>query len=238
MTSKIDHSTDLVPFTSDADYVEYTLSGFVAARVARISTEKELQTATRFQTPQADRILCRKKSGPVSEAEQKVTEALVVEAHAVLEYAERLEAHRHSPGAIKLGFDRTAEAFALDRNEELILFALCAPAISLHYAERVLGGLELRYFGGGLMIDDLVTLLDPASLADRIKFRKYFHRNSSLNEHQLISVTFHSGLKTPDEFIEGQAALSPLGFGYLLGVSPEFLAGEIEATGDRPDAKK
>ena len=232
MTDKTDRPAALCPFATDAEYVEYTLTGFIAARVARISAEKALWNATRSPSPKSNRILCRKKTSPANEAEQRVNEALVREAHAVVEYAQRLEAHRQTPGSIKLGFDRTAEAFAINRDEELILFALCAPAICPSFAERTLGGLELRYFSGGLMVDDLITLLDPESLSDRIKFRQYFHRASRLNQHELISITFHGGLKTPDEFIEGQVKLSPVGFGFLLGLAPDFLAGESETVAD------
>ncbi len=107
-----------------------------------------------------------------------------------------------------------------------------SPAISPSFAEGVLSGLELRFFGGGLTVDDLVTLLDPENLSDRIKFRAYFHRASRLNQSGLISISFHSGLNKPSDFLEGQASLSPLGFAYLLGLSPAFMSGESEIPAD------
>lgn len=226
MTSKPDRP--VAPFQNDAEYIQFALEGLVASRVERLYAEKALRDATRYRTPLTDQILCRKKPGPVTEAEEKLHAALENEALAVAEYEARLKVHYNTPGAIGLSLKRTVEAYGLDSREEMILLSLIAPCVSEGLAERTLGGLDLRYSSGNLSVDNILVLLDPKNVSESVEMRRYLHRDSKLNTHQLISVTFHSGLKTPGDFLEGRVDLSPLGFALLLGLSPKFMAGERE----------
>lgn len=227
-----DRPVDLAPFTSDADYIEYALEGFLAARVARIAAERDLLDAVRCPTPRADRILCRpRKAQPEEAVQTKHLEALAVEAQVTADYKARLEAHRETRGAFVLGIDRTVEAFGLNDHERLVLLSLAAPCIGQEFAERILAGLELRCFGGGMLVENLLTLLDPETVAQRVQFRSYFHRTSRLCESGLLTIDFGSHLRTPDEFLENQVRLSPYAFGCLLGLSPEFVDAEREVEG-------
>jgi len=238
MPNQPDRPTDLVPFTSDAEHFQYFFEGVLSALVARLATERDLLNSVRHPTPIADRILCKRKPSPVPEAESRHIEALALEAWVTAEYRERLDLHRRTPGAFVLGIDRTVEAYDLDEPERIVLLALTASCIGQEYAERILAGLELRCFAGGMTVENLISLLDPDSLAERIRFRAYFHRDSRLCQSGLIGITFSSDLRSPDEFLEGVVRLSPYGFGCLVGVPPEFMDAESPETGNRPDAKK
>lgn len=238
MPSQPDRPVALVPFQSDADHLECFFEGYLAVRVARIASERDLWNAARFPTPKADRILLKRKPSPVTEAEALHLDAVAEESLATAEYTARLEAHRRTPGAFALGIDRTVEAYGLDERERLVLLALVAPCVGQEFAERVLAGLNLRCFGGGMLIENLISLLDPESLAERIKFRGYFHRSSRLCTSGLIGITFSSDLRSPDEFLEGQARLAPYAFGCILGLSPDFVDAECPALDAHSSAGK
>jgi hypothetical protein len=74
----------------------------------------------------------------------------------------------------------------LDPNERLVLLACAAAGIGQKLSEDLLAGLGNGYFGGTMSVENAITLIDPRSLDDRLRARRYFHPEAPLIKGGLV----------------------------------------------------
>jgi len=117
----------------------------------------------------------------------------------------RLKAHRSDPKRPKLGLDQLCEN-KLSDDDRLLLIALSLPAASHKLALEVLGELGPTYFGA-LSVSDAIAILDPANVADWLRYRQLFRPGAPLRK--LIDLSDPRGDSGPETLSPSNAGCCP-----------------------------
>lgn len=177
---------------SDADCLESEYA-WLSVRCRRLSAEQMLWDLLRD-----DKELPPSAHGS-RELRCRVIELREQEREAREEIDGRLVTHRKDPGAMQLGLDEMCQEYCLSQEERTILLALSIPAIGRSIAEEVMGDLMSCY--AGVTVEDVIRILDPAGVADWLRFRSLLRPDGKLLQEGLVSLVLSGEPSFADTFI-------------------------------------
>lgn len=201
------------PFSNDAEYIDAELA-HLKVRCAHISAEKSAEVARR-QEDENDVHAHRPGRTPSREAKCRSLELEREEERLRAEIDGRLAIHRTDGSRPKLGLDTLCEQGHLNDHERLILLAAAMSGVSQKLADDVLG--ELVSFYGALTVTDIISILEPQSVADWLQYRHIFRPDASLRANGLIVLGAPHGAVGPDTLMGLDVRLTLPTFAVLAG---------------------
>ena len=203
------------PFSSDPEYIDAELN-WLKTRVARIVAERQLRDAQEEESDGDPAYARRPGRLDSREARCRVVELKDRELQLRQEIDERLDLHRQERGAPTLGLDEICREYDLVQSEERLILLACLPlGVSQYVAEKILG--DLLHHWGSISVADCISVLDPKSTSDWLRFRRLFRVNAPLIQHGLIEVSRHSGEPGPDTLMCADIRLTLTAFARIVG---------------------
>jgi hypothetical protein len=214
MTAKLKIAEQVMPpYRNDAEYLEDELK-WLQTRVSRISAERSYSEALTEEL-EGDPAHSR-RPGRLDSREWRCRTIELREKEQGLrrEIVSRLQRNRTASDSPQIGLDELCLEFDLSGEERLILLCLSCISISQTLAEQTFG--HFVHHWGAISVADLVEVLDPRCLADRLEFRKFFRPNSALVQHGLALVE-REPEPAADSLLRATVRLSLESFGKICG---------------------
>ena len=187
------------PFKSNSDFLQ-TYYEILRLRCARIDLRRQLREDETVVHVRHRRRVGRSQQTVTQELRRRLRQVTAEEKKKQAEIDARLQAHRSDENAPELGIERIED---LAEKERMVLLILSIPTISGNMAEEVIG--SVSRWRSSLSVDNLIDILDPENVEERISIRTIFPR---LIERELITLSHHFRESSPEDSLSAGVSLT------------------------------